>query len=88
MMQRRGRHYRNRCISERRRCGERRRLETLARERFGQRLDVGVSYESETITSGMPPGEAMTTPIEQIAVEYSGWGHRYEDYHRRSMNLA
>jgi len=30
----------------------------------------------------------MTTPIEQINVECSGCGHRYEDYHRRSMNLA
>ena len=30
----------------------------------------------------------MTTPIEQINVECSGCGHRYEDYYRRSMNLA
>ena len=30
----------------------------------------------------------MTTPIEQITVECSGCGHRYEDYHRRSMNLS
>ena len=32
--------------------------------------------------------ETMTTPIEQITVECSGCGHRYEDYHRRSMNLS
>ena len=30
----------------------------------------------------------MTTPIEQITVGCSGCGHRYEDYHRRSMNLS
>ena len=30
----------------------------------------------------------MTTPIEQITVECSGCGHRYEDYHRRSMTLS
>jgi len=51
-------------------------------------LAIRDTGRSETIASGTPPGEAMTTPIEQIAVEYSGWGHRYEDYHRRSMNLA
>ena len=68
MMQRRGRHDCDRRISERWWCGERRRLETLAGERFGQRLDVGVSHESETIANGTPPGEAMTTPIEQITV--------------------
>ena len=51
-------------------------------------LAIRDTGRSETIASGTPPGKAMTTPIEQIAVEYSGWGHRYEDYHRRSMNLA
>ena len=68
MMQRRGRHDRDRRISERWWFGERRRLEALAGERFGQRLDVGVSHERETINSGMSPGEAMTTAIEQITV--------------------
>ena len=30
----------------------------------------------------------MTTPVEKINVECSNCGHTYEDYHRRSMNLA
>ena len=32
--------------------------------------------------------EVMTTPVEQITVECSDCGPRYEDFHRRSMNLA
>ena len=30
----------------------------------------------------------MTTPVEKVTVECSDCGHRYEDYHRRSMSAG
>jgi len=67
MMQRRGRHDRDRRISKRWWCGERRCLKALAGERFGQGLDVGVRHEGETINSGTPPGGVHVSGRGSIA---------------------